>query len=490
MLSAKDVLLSPPVAGLLNFTTRNDHVRGAIMKVAERKLYGRLVEENPYACPLRVQEDKFYVVRNMMYSLDRALRDGAVSPQVKQKLLRIFVGKIFSEDVKARMAFKEEHGASPPSFLLLSPGKRCNLRCIGCYASSSRADAEKLDYDLVDRIMTEKTELWHSHFTVISGGEPTMWRSQGKGILDLAHAHPDNFFLMYTNGTLINEAFARELAEVGNITPAISVEGFEKETDARRGEGTHRKIREAFGNLKKAGVPFGISVTATRFNAEQLMSDAFIDYYFEEQGALYGWIFQYMPIGRKFTLDLMVTPEQRAWMYEREQRLIRERKIFMADFWNSGALSDGCISAGRGGGYFYIDWNGDCAPCAFFPYATHNIVEVYKNGGDLNTVLQCPFFQGVRKWQSEYSYQKPADQVGNQIVPCVTKDHHRVAHEAVKRFGAYPLDKAGAEALEDEGYYEGMVAYGKEVARLTDPIWERDYIGPERMREVAMQAAS
>ena len=94
MLSAKDVLLSPPVAGLLNFTTRNDHVRGAIMKVAERKLYGRLVEENPYACPLRVQEDKFYVVRNMMYSLDRALRDGAVSPQVKQKLLRIFVGKI------------------------------------------------------------------------------------------------------------------------------------------------------------------------------------------------------------------------------------------------------------------------------------------------------------------------------------------------------------------------------------------------------------
>jgi hypothetical protein len=148
MLAAKDVLLSAPVAGLLNFTTRNDHVRGAIMKVAERKLYERLVEENPYACPHRVQEDKFYVVRNMMHSLDRALRDGMVSPHVKQKLLRIFVGKIFSEDVKARAAFREEHGASPPSFLLLSPGKRCNLRCIGCYASSSRADAEKLDYDI------------------------------------------------------------------------------------------------------------------------------------------------------------------------------------------------------------------------------------------------------------------------------------------------------------------------------------------------------
>jgi hypothetical protein len=51
------------------------------------------------------------------------------------------------------------------------------------------------------------------------------------------------------------------------------------------------------------------------------------------------------------------------------------------------------------------------------------------------------------------------------------------------------LDKAAAEALEDEGYYEGMVEYGKEVARLTDPIWEREYVGPERMRELPMQAA-
>ena len=61
----------------------------------------------------------------------------------------------------------------------------------------------------------------------------------------------------------------------------------------------------------KAGVPFGVSITVTRNNADVALSDAMIDRYFEEEGAIYFWIFQYMPIGRSYTLDLVVTPEQR-----------------------------------------------------------------------------------------------------------------------------------------------------------------------------------
>ena len=119
---------------------------------------------------------------------------------------------------------------------------------------------------------------------------------------------------MYTNGTLINEKMAQRMAEVGNITPAISVEGFEKETDGRRGKGVYKRILKAFENLRNTGVPFGISITAMKSNAEFVLSDEFMDFYFEQQGAIYGWIFQYMPIRRNYTLDLMVTPEQRKWM--------------------------------------------------------------------------------------------------------------------------------------------------------------------------------
>ena len=52
---------------------------------------------------------------------------------------------------------------------------------------------------------------------------------------DAAAKHPDVFFLMYTNGTLINETVANRLAALGNVTPAISVEGWQERTDERRG---------------------------------------------------------------------------------------------------------------------------------------------------------------------------------------------------------------------------------------------------------------
>jgi len=475
-------MLAMPSLTLANNVLANDAIRRLALKAGEKKIYHNLVEKNNGASPIRSQEDKYYMLRNMLHSINRAMENKRVSPSVRRGLIKILVGKVLLESNATIRAFKEAHGFKAPGFLLISPTKRCNVHCTGCYASSSSANAEKLDYDIVDRILTEKKELWGSHFTVISGGEPLMWRSDGKDLIDMAARHSDQYFLMYTNGTLIDEKMAQRMAKAGNITPAISVEGLEKETDARRGKGVHRRILKAFKNLRNNGVPFGISITATRNNAELVLSDEFMDFYFEKQGAVYGWIFQYMPIGRSYTLNLMVTPEQRKWMFEREQHLIREKALFIADFWNSGAVSNGCISGGRPGGYFYIDWNGNCLPCAFYPYTVDNIKQVYREGGDLNTVLMNPFFQAIRKWQQDYSYMKPACEVGNQIIPCISKDHQREAREIIDATGAKPADQEAEEALKDQSYYKGLVACGDEVDRLTNPIWEKQYIGPERVR--------
>jgi MoaA/NifB/PqqE/SkfB family radical SAM enzyme len=475
-------MLAMPFLTLVNAVLANDALRGLALKVGEKKSYNSLVEKNDSGRPRRVQEDKYYMLKNMLHSIDRALENRRVSPSVRRGLIKILVGSVLLADNTTRRAFEETHGFDAPTFLLISPTKRCNLHCIGCYASSSSANAEKLDYNIVDRILTEKRELWGSHFTVISGGEPLMWKSDGKDLIDIVAKHNDQFFLMYTNGTLIDEKMAQRMAEAGNITPAISVEGFEKETDARRGKGVHKRILKAFENLRNSGVPFGLSITAMRDNAEFVLSDEFMDFYFEEQGAGYGWIFQYMPIGRSYTLDLMVTPEQRKWMFEREQHLIREKTLFIADFWNSGAVSNGCIAGGRPGGYFYIDWNGNCLPCAFYPYTVDNIKQVYQEGGDLNTILMNPFFQAIREWQRDYSYMKPAHEVGNQIVPCISKDHHREARKIIDETEAKPADREAEEALKDPAYYRGLVACGDDVNRLTRPIWENEYIGPERER--------
>ncbi|MBL7075299.1 radical SAM protein [candidate division KSB1 bacterium] len=489
MLPTVKSMLAMPFLTLVNAVLANDALRGLALKVGEKKIYHTLVERNDSGGPRRVQEDKYYMLRNMLHSINRALENMRVSPSVRRGLIRVLVGNVLLEDNATRRAFEETHGFGVPFFLLISPTKRCNLRCIGCYASSCAANAEKLDYETADRILTEKRELWGSHFTVISGGEPLMWESEGKDLIDVAAKHSDQYFLMYTNGTLIDEKMAQRMAEVGNITPAISVEGLENETDARRGKGVHKRILKAFENLRNNGVPFGISITAMRSNAEFVLSDEFLDFYFEQQGAVYGWIFQYMPIGRSYTLDLMVTPEQRKWMFQREQHLIREKALFIADFWNSGAVSNGCISAGRSGGYFYIDWNGNCLPCAFNPYTVDNIYQVYREGGDLNTVLISPFFRSIREWQRDYSYMKPAHEVGNQIVPCISKDHHREAREIIDAAGARPGDREAGEALKDPAYYRGLVACGDEVDRLTRPIWEKEYIGPERERVEKKEAA-
>ncbi len=482
-------ILATPSLTLANTVLGNDALRRLALKIGDKKIYHAFVEKKSSGSPRRSQEDKYYMLTNMLNSINRALENKRVSPSVRRGLIKILVGKVLLESNTTIRAFNEAHGFGAPGFLLISPTKRCNLRCIGCYASSSSANAEKLDYDMVDRILTEKKELWGSHFTVISGGEPLMWKSDGKDLIDIAAQHSDQYFLMYTNGTLIDEKMAQRMAEAGNITPAISVEGLEKETDARRGKGVHKRILKAFENLRNSGVPFGISITATRHNAELVLSDEFMDFYFEKQGAVYGWIFQYMPIGRSYTLDLMVTPEQRKWMFEREQHLIREKALFIADFWNSGAVANGCISGGRPGGYFYIDWNGNCLPCAFYPYTVDNIKQVYQRGGDLNTVLMNPFFQANRKWQRDYSYMKPAHEVGNQIVPCISKDHHREARKLIDETGARPADQEAEEALKDSSYYRGLVAYGDEADRLTSSIWEREYIGPERERIEKEKAA-
>jgi MoaA/NifB/PqqE/SkfB family radical SAM enzyme len=473
-------LLVVALTKLLNVAMAHGFIRGIMLKKADKKLYELFVEVNPFGRPRRVQYDKYLVTRNLVYAVDKALKSKNISPKVRRGLLKVLLGNIFFGGGDRLEAFRKKFGVSPPGFLTISPGGACNLHCEKCYAGDLSQDHDKLDFDIVDRIITEKTENWAAFFTVFSGGEPFMWRSQGKDILDIIEKHMDNYFLIYTNGTLIDEKMAERMAELGNVTPAISIEGFEEETDKRRGKGVYQKILKAFDNLRKVGVPFGISVTATRENAELLLSDEFIDFYFNQQGAIYGWIFQYMPIGCKFTLDLLITPEQRLNMFLREQKLIEEDKLFIADFWNSGSISDGCLCAGRAGGYFYIDWHGNIMPCVFTPYSTDNIIEVYKRGETLDNVLQTPFLQAVRKWQKDYGYMAPPDQVGNEITPCPIRDHHRYFHQIVKEHHARPINEEAKEALEAHDFVEGLSVYGEKVEELTHEIWDKEYIEPER----------
>ncbi|MCK4397299.1 radical SAM protein [candidate division WOR-3 bacterium] len=461
---------------LTHVAVRNRRARKFLLKQMEKRMFEDLIKANPYNRPVKVQEDKYYMGRALLRRIDKVLTEGHLSRKATEGLLSVFLGNVFFGGFYKRAEFVKKHGFKPPVFLTISPGKACNLRCKGCYADSGKDFREKLDYDIFSKIINDAKNLWGSSFFVISGGEPLLYQSKGKSILDIYGENSDCYFLMYTNGTLINKKMAQKLADLGNVTPAISVEGFKKETDERRGKGVFEMILAAMENLRESGVPFGISFTVLRDNLNIPLSEEFFDFYFEKQKAIYAWMFQYMPIGRGYTLDLMPTPEQRLELFKKEWSLVRERDIFIADFWNSAASSDGCISAGRGGGYFYIEWNGNITPCVFVPYTTHNIYDIYKKGGNLNVALHSKFFCEIRKWQAEYGYEKPPEEHQNWIMPCLIRDHHKNFREVVQNCGAKGIDEPSNLALEDEDYHKGLIKYDEEFSNLTEEIWQKHYL--------------
>ncbi|NCQ56165.1 MAG: radical SAM protein [bacterium (Candidatus Ratteibacteria) CG_4_9_14_3_um_filter_41_21] len=464
---------------LIKTGLKNSRIRKVLIKAIEKAIYQMSLKESNR--PQKVKEDRFYMGRALLASIENALSSGSMSKESMEKLKQIVLSKILVEGIHTREEFKEIHGFRPPLFITISPTNVCNLKCTGCYAGEVYAKTA-LDYEIFDKIISDMKREFSAHFFVISGGEPFMYKSHGKTLLDILAKHQDCYFMAYTNATLINKEKTKELAKLGNFSPAISVEGFEKETDERRGKGTWKKIMGAMDNLKESGVMFGISVTPCAHNADLLLSDEFIDFFFQEKKAFYGWYFQYMCIGRKPSLDLMVTPEQRVKMYKKIWKRVRERKTFIADFWNSGTASDGCMAAARGGGYFYIMWDGTITPCVFIPFVDKeygNIYEVYKKGKTLTDVIKSPFFSGIRKWQSSYWMDQPKEKCGNLLAPCIIRDNAEVFYDIVKEAGAQPVDEGARTYLSfvEQGQ---MLEYNRKYRELTEPIWEKEYLKKKR----------
>jgi MoaA/NifB/PqqE/SkfB family radical SAM enzyme len=455
------------------------HLRKLLVKKADNYIYKSLVKEDMEDLE-KVKLKRYQFLSAMLHCVIKNIDKGHVSPEIVRKIISVLVeNNLIREDRSYNQAmeeFEERYGEPPPTFIVFSPTQICNLKCIGCYASSAANTQATIPYAYVDRIVGETHDYWGSRFVTISGGEPFMYKSEGKTLLDIFQKYNDMFFLVYTNGTLINEEVAAELAKSANVTPAISVEGFEQETDQRRGAGTHKKILKSFERLRQAGVPFGISVTATSKNVDLLLEDEFYDFYFAGQGACYMWEFQLMPIGRgKDELDLMVRPQKRLQLYRKWEKLLSKKRYCIADFWNSGVLSRGCIAYGRSGGYIYIDWDGNVTPCAFIPYYVDNIYDLYKNGKSLSDALFSDFMKSGRKWQNEYgldNWKKPK----NWLMPCSIRDHYEIFRKSVLPKYAKPEDQKAKEALESDEYYEVLKNYDKELEDLTEKIWTNEYL--------------
>lgn len=303
-----------------------------------------------------------------------------------------------------------------------------------------------MDYETLDRVMTEAEEMGINFF-VVSGGEPTLRMDD---LISLAKNHNESVFHIFTNGTLITKEAARRFLEAGNTTFAISLEGFEEQTDARRGRGTFKKIMEAMDNLREAGVPFGFSGTYTRENTEILGSDEWIDLMIDK-GCVLGWLFTYVPVGGDSELEFMATPEQRMYMREQVRRWREEKPIFVADFWNDGEFTLGCIAGGRN--YLHINATGDVEPCAFVHYANVNIKDC-----SLAEALKSPLLQAFQNNQPFNT---------NHMRPCPIIDNPEILEKMVQDTKAYPTQKNGITAAE---LCRPLHGYAKAWGELADRV--------------------
>jgi len=348
---------------------------------------------------------------------------------------------------KHRVELREKYNCNIPWAILMDPTSACNLKCTGCWAAEYGHQLN-LTLEELESIIKQGEELG-CYTYIYSGGEPLVRKND---IITLCERHPECLFTAFTNGTLIDEKFADEMLRVKNFVPAISVEGFEKETDFRRGAGTFAATQRAMKLLRARKLLFGISCCYTSQNAQFIGSAEYFDAMIE-WGAKFCWFFTYMPIGKAAVPSLMASAEQREYMYRQVRAFRKTKPLFTMDFWNDGEYVGGCIAGGRC--FLHIAASGDIEPCAFIHYSDSNIREK-----TLLEAYRSPLFMG-------YHDNQPFNK--NMLRPCPVLDNPGRLTQIVQKSGAKSTDILDPESAKE--YSDKCVDKATKWAPVAGELW-------------------
>lgn len=218
------------------------------------------------------------------YQLTKSLWND-IDDGVRKKLFENFIVNASIVGSQRQEKSRIENNCNVPWAILMDPTSACNLKCTGCWAADY-GNRMNMSYETLDNII-EQGKALGTYMYLYSGGEPLVRKDD---LLKLCEKHSDCVFLAFTNATLIDEPFAEELLRVKNFVPAISVEGFEEETDFRRGKGTYAAVTEAMELLKRKKLPFGISCCYTNKNTEIIGSEIYFDDMIAKGQNLHGFL--------------------------------------------------------------------------------------------------------------------------------------------------------------------------------------------------------
>jgi MoaA/NifB/PqqE/SkfB family radical SAM enzyme len=226
--------------------------------------------------------------------------------EVNPRLLRNFLYTFGWKGMRAVQRFerRKKKGQHFPAFMFISVTNRCNLSCQGCWVTPTQPPQD-MDLETLDALVAECGR-HGSHFFGILGGEPLLH----KGLFDFFERHPDSYFLLFTNGSFLDDDAAAALARAGNVTPLISIEGLEEVSDVRRGgKQVYSKALAALEACRKHRLVTGVATSVCRSNQADLASGEFVRRV-ADMGAHYLWYYIYRPVGPQPTPELALDADE------------------------------------------------------------------------------------------------------------------------------------------------------------------------------------
>jgi MoaA/NifB/PqqE/SkfB family radical SAM enzyme len=279
-------------------------------------------------------------------------------------------------------------GKQVPPFLIASITSDCNLHCRGCYARSNgicheQMRSSELACNQWESLFRQAHELGIA-FILLAGGEPLL----RPDVLSAAGSMHSIVFPIFTNGTMVDEAFANVVANHRNLVPIVSLEGDRIATDRRRGDGTYDTVMQALALLHQRKLFFGLSITVSKTNLAAVTSAPFIQSLVEHGCRIFMFI-EYVPVDG-ISQELAIDEAERAELahFEAWARHTWRDRIFIS-FPGDEQKMGGCLAAGRG--FFHLNTDGSAESCPFSPYGDVNAAET-----SLAHVLDSPLFARLR----------------------------------------------------------------------------------------------
>ena len=278
-----------------------------------------------------------------------------------------FVWNFGVKGTRSVQLFKKrmKEGVYFPPFIYISVLNSCNLRCQGCWVDVDKPQV-KIDLENLNSIVNDAKAHGNSFFGIL-GGEPMLHPD----LFDFFAQHPDCFFQLFTNGQMITDKKAKQLRQLGNVTPLISIEGTEDVANERRGgkDVLNRTLR-GLDNCINNKILTGVATSLCQTNIDDLLTEEWLRKLID-RGVHYAWYHTYRPVGPQIHEELALTPEQARRVRQFVVDMRMKLPLGIIDAYYDGEGKALCPMAT--GISHHISPTGAIEPCPIIQFATENV---------------------------------------------------------------------------------------------------------------------